>query len=176
MIRPCEEQEFEQIWAIINDGAQAYRGVIPADRWAEPYMSQDELRGQIEEGVVFWGYEEGGRLLAVMGMQRVKDVTLIRHAYVRSREQQRGIGSYLLTHLRGRTSDPVLIGTWEAAAWAIRFYERHGFTRVTQWEKDQLLRTYWRIPERQIETSVVLADWRGKRADVPTDSPKISGA
>jgi GNAT superfamily N-acetyltransferase len=176
MIRLCEEREFEQIWAIVNDGAQAYRGVIPADRCAEPYMSKDELRGQIEEGVVFWGYEEGSRLLAVMGIQRVKDVTLIRHAYVRSDEQKRGIGSHVLTHLRSMTSGPVLIGTWEAAAWAIRFYERHGFTRVRQQEKDRLLRTYWSVPERQIETSVVLTDWRDRRVDEPTSSPNISGA
>jgi GNAT superfamily N-acetyltransferase len=176
MIRPCEEREFEQIWEIVNDGAQAYRGVIPADRCAEPYMSEDELHGQIEEGVVFWGYEEGSRLLAVMGMQRVKDVTLIRHAYVRSGEQQRGIGSHLLTHLRSMTRGPVLIGTWEAAAWAIRFYERHGFTRVSQREKDRLLRTYWSVPERQIETSVVLADWRDGRLDGRPDNPNFSGA
>jgi GNAT superfamily N-acetyltransferase len=181
MIRPCEEREFKQVWEIINDGARAYRGVIPADRCAEPYMSEDELHGQIEEGVVFWGYEEGGRLVAVMGIQRVKDVTLIRHAYVRSGEQQRGIGSHLLTHLRRMTSAPVLIGTWEAAAWAIRFYERHGFTRVSQREKDQLLRTYWSVPERQIEISVVLADWRDRRADGPSDdpnsdNPNINGA
>jgi GNAT superfamily N-acetyltransferase len=172
MIRPCEEQELEQIWEIVNDGAQAYRGVIPADRCANPYMSKDELRGQIEEGVVFWGYEEGGRLLAVMGMQCVKDVTLIRHAYVRSDEQQRGIGSHLLTHLRSMVSGPVLIGTWEAAAWAIRFYERHGFSRVSQQEKDRLLRTYWSVPKRQIETSVVLADWERPR----TLMDSISGA
>jgi len=175
MIRPCEEREFEQIWEIINDGAQAYRGVIPADRCAEPYMSQDELHGQIEEGVVFWGYENGGKLLAVMGMQRVKDVTLIRHAYVRNGEQQRGIGSHLLTHLRSMTSDSVLIGTWQAAAWAIRFYERHGFTRVSEREKDQLLRTYWSVPERQIETSVVLADWGDRRVDEPACNPSVSG-
>ena len=176
MIRLCEEREFEQIWEIVNDGAQAYRGVIPADRCAEPYMSKDELRGQIEEGVVFWGYEEGSRLLGVMGIQRVKDVTLIRHAYVRSDEQKRGIGSHVLTHLRGMTSGPVLIGTWAAAAWAIRFYERHGFTRERQQEKDRLLRTYWSVPERQIETSVVLADWRDRRVDEPTSHPHISGA
>ena len=167
MTRPCEEQEFEQIWEIVNDGAQAYRGVIPADRCAEPYMSKDELRGQIAEGC---------RLLAVMGMQRVKDVTLIRHAYVRSGEQQRGIGSHLLTHLRSMMSGPVLIGTWEAAAWAIRFYERHGFMRVSQQEKDRLLRTYWSVPERQIETSVVLADWRDRRVDEPAGNPNISDA
>jgi GNAT superfamily N-acetyltransferase len=176
MIRPCEEREFEQIWEIINDGAQAYRGVIPADRCAEPYMPQEELHTQIADGVVFWGCEEGGRLLAVMGMQRVKDVTLIRHAYVRSDQQQRGIGGHLLRHLLGMTSDPVLIGTWEAAVWAIRFYERHGFTRVCQSEKDRLLRTYWNVPERQIETSVVLADWRDRRVDGPACNPSVSGA
>jgi GNAT superfamily N-acetyltransferase len=174
MIRRCKEQEFEQIWEIINDGAQAYRGVIPDDRWADPYMSQDELHGQIEQGVVFWGYEECDRLLAVMGMQRVKDVTLVRHAYVRSGEQQRGIGGHLLTHLRSMTSDAVLIGTWDAAVWAIRFYERHGFTRVSQNEKDRLLRTYWSVTERQIETSVVLADWRDRRIDGPSCNPGVS--
>jgi GNAT superfamily N-acetyltransferase len=176
MIRPCEDREFEQIGEIINDGAQAYRGVIAADRYAEPYMSRDELHRQIKEGVVFWGYEEGGRLLAVMGMQRVKDVTLIRHAYVRSGEQQRGIGSLLLGHLRSKTSDSVLIGTWQAAVWAIRFYERHGFTRVSAREKDQLLRAYWSVPERQIETSVVLADWRDRRVNGPPGDSNINGA
>ena len=163
MIRLCEEQEFEQIWAIVNDGAQAYRGVIPADRCAEPYMSKDELRGQIEEGVVFWGYEEGSRLLAVMGIQRVKDVTLIRHAYVRSGWQKRGIGAQLLGHLSGLTKDPILIGTWADAVWAIRFYEKHGFRMVGFAEKERLLKKYWKISERQTETSVVLADskWWG---------------
>ena len=123
-------------------------------------MPREELRRQLEETVVFWGYEEDGKLLAVMGMQRVKDVTLIRHAYVRGTQQKRGIGGTLLAHLREMTSDPVLIGTWQAAFWAIRFYEQHGFVQVTPQEKDQLLRTYWNVSERQIETSVVLADWK----------------
>ncbi len=164
MIRPCEDNEIDQVWSIINDGAQVYRGVIPADRWKEPYMSREELRQQIGEGVEFWGYEEEGLLLAVMGTQRVKDVTLIRHAYVLSSKQKRGLGSQLLNWLRGLTSSPVLIGTWRDAVWAIRFYERHGFAKVGDQEKDRLLRRYWNVPQRQIETSVVLADQRWRDA------------
>jgi GNAT superfamily N-acetyltransferase len=162
MIRGCDERDFAEIWAIINDGAQAYRGVIPADRWADPYMSAEKLRREWESGVTFWGFEEGGTLLAIMGLQHVDDVTLIRHAYVRNTHQKRGIGGHLLSHLRHMTARPVLIGTWTAAVWAIRFYERHGFQQVGTAEKDRLLRRYWVIPERQIETSVVLADetWR----------------
>jgi len=163
MIRRCEERDFELIWAIINDGAQAYKGIIPADRWTEPYMSREKLRHEIDEGVVFWGYEESGALPGVMGIQQVQDVTLIRHAYVRSSSQKRGIGAHLLGHLREMANDPVLIGTWADAVWAIRFYERHGFQVVGSEEKDRLLKKYWSIPERQIQTSVVLADsnWRG---------------
>jgi GNAT superfamily N-acetyltransferase len=162
MMRRCDERDFELIWAIINDGAKAYKGIIPADRWTEPYMSCEELRRQIDEGVVFWGYDESGTLAAVMGIQQVQDVTLIRHAYVRTSSQNRGIGTQLLSHLRGLTSDPVLIGTWADAVWAIQFYEKHGFQLVGPREKDRLLRKYWTIPERQVETSVVLADpkWR----------------
>ena len=162
MIRRCDDRDFELIWVIINDGARAYKGIIPADRWTEPYMSRVELRRQIDEGVVFWGYEESGTLAGVMGIQQVKDVTLIRHAYVRTSSQKRGIGARLLSHLRGLTSTPVLIGTWADAAWAIRFYETHGFHSVGPQEKDRLLRKYWTIPERQIETSVVLVEpkWR----------------
>jgi N-acetylglutamate synthase-like GNAT family acetyltransferase len=160
MIRKCEERDFEQIWEVINDAAQIYRGIIPVDRYSEPYMSREELRRQMEEAVVFWGHEEDGKLLAVMGIQQVKDVTLIRHAYVRGTQQKRGLGGGLLAHLRAMTSDPVLIGTWQAAFWAIRFYEQHGFVQVDLQEKDSLLRKYWNIPERQIETSVVLADWK----------------
>ena len=162
MIRRCDDRDFEAIWAIINDGALAYKGTIPADRWAEPYMSREELRRQVDEGVEFWGYEEAGTLVAVMGIQPVQDVTLIRHAYVRTTSQKRGIGAHLLSHLRELSSAPVLIGTWADAVWAIRFYERHGFQLVGPQEKDRLLRKYWRIPERQSETSVVLADpaWR----------------
>lgn len=158
MIRRCEEGDFEALWSIINDGAQAYRGVIPADRWHEPYMPREELRHEMEQGVSFWGYEDGGALLGVMGIQPVQDVTLIRHAYVRTGGQQRGIGGQLLNHLLARAGGHVLIGTWKAATWAIRFYEKHGFSLVSEAEKERLLRKYWTIPERQVETSVVLAD------------------
>ena len=158
MIRRCDERDFELIWTIINDGAQAYKGTIPADRWTEPYMSKNELRHEIDDGVAFWGYEESGKLVAVMGLQQVRDVTLIRHAYVASISQKRGIGACLLSHLRKLTPGPVLIGTWSDAVWAIRFYEKHGFRIVPQPWKDLLLKRYWGIPERQIETSVVLAD------------------
>ncbi|HYK81497.1 MAG TPA: GNAT family N-acetyltransferase, partial [Gemmatimonadales bacterium] len=123
MIRRCDDRDFELIWAIINDGAQAYKGVIPADCWTEPYMSRGQLRHEIDEGVVFWGYEETGTLLGVMGLQHVQDVTLNRHAYVRSSSQKRGIGARLLSHLRELANGPVLIGTWADAVWAIRFYE-----------------------------------------------------
>jgi GNAT superfamily N-acetyltransferase len=166
MIRCCDDRDFELIWAIINDGAKAYKGIIPADRWTEPYMSCEELRRQIDEGVVFWGYEEAGTLAAVMGIQHVQDVTLIRHAYVRTSRQKRGIGAQLLDHLRGLTSGPVLIGTWAAAVWAIQFYKKYGFQLVGSYEKDRLLRKYWTIPERQIQSSVVLADekwWETQR-------------
>jgi len=163
MIRRCDDRDFELIWAIINDGAQAYKGIIPADRWTEPYMSREKLQHDIDEGVVFWGYEESGTLVGVMGLQQVRDVTLIRHAYVVTSSQKRGIGAHLLSHLRELANRPVLIGTWADAVWAIRFYERHGFQMVGVEEKNRLLKKYWTIPERQIETSVVLADstWRG---------------
>jgi len=163
MIRRCDDHDFELIWAIINDGARAYKGVIPEDRWTEPYMSKKELRHEMDEGVAFWGYEESGTLAGVMGLQPVKDVTLIRHAYVCTHRQRCGIGVQLLASLREAANGPVLIGTWADAVWAVRFYERHGFRTVSPQEKSQLLRRYWAIPERQIETSVVLADpewWR----------------
>ncbi len=160
MIRACNEGDFAAIFAIINDAAQAYRGIIPADRWHEPYMSADELRHEIASGVNFWGSEESGQLLGVMGIQDVKDVTLIRHAYVRTAHRNQGIGQKLLAHLQKLSERPVLIGTWAAAIWAIRFYEKNGFRLVTPAEKDRLLRKYWRIPDRQIETSVVLVDGR----------------
>jgi len=161
MIRRCEDRDFEVIWDIVNDGARAYKGIIPADRWTEPYMSREKLRHEIEDGVVFWGYEDGGSLVGVMGIQPVKDVTLIRHAYVRSSSQKRGFGGHLLSHLRGLASRPVLIGTWADAIWAIRFYEKYGFELVGPEEKDRLLKKYWSIPERQIETSVVLVEASG---------------
>ena len=162
MIRKCEGRDFEMIWAIINDGAEAYRGIIPVDRWTEPYMAREKLREEIEHGVVFWGYEDEGKLSGVMGIQDVQDVTLIRHAYVRSGNQKRGIGAQLLRHLLELAERPVLIGTWADAVWAIRFYEKHGFELVRAKEKERLLKKYWSIPERQVETSVVLADetWR----------------
>jgi N-acetylglutamate synthase-like GNAT family acetyltransferase len=156
MIRPCTDADFDAIHEIINDAAQAYCGVIPADCWHDPYMPKEYLRHEIDSGVRFWGWGEGGPLVGVMGIQDVQDVTLIRHAYVRTANRNGGIGGKLLGELRKLTSRPVLIGTWAAATWAIRFYERHGFRVVTPEEKDRLLKKYWSICERQIETSVVL--------------------
>ncbi len=158
MIRPCDEEDFPVMLEIINDAARAYRDVIPADCWSEPYMSADECRREIKDGVQFWGVEEGGELVGVMGIQHVRDVSLIRHAYVRTAKRQKGIGSKLLGALRMQSTRPLLVGTWAAASWAVRFYEKHGFCLVTPDEKDALLRTYWNISERQVETSVVLAD------------------
>jgi N-acetylglutamate synthase-like GNAT family acetyltransferase len=163
MIRRCDDGDAQKIWTIINDGAQAYKGVIPADQWTEPYMSREEMQSEIDDGVMFWGFEDGGELVGVMGIQKVLEVTLIRHAYVKTRWQKRGIGEQLLSHLSGLTRDPILIGTWADAVWAIRFYEKHGFRMVGLAEKDQLLKKYLKISERQRETSVVLADlkWQG---------------
>ena len=158
MIRPCHDRDFEAIYAVINDAAKKYEGIIPPDRWKTPYMSADELRHEIDDGVIFWGFEEGGHLVGVMGIQHVKDVTLIRHAYVRSDRQNLGIRQKLLSVLRCRTHLPLLIGTWADADWAIRFYEKHGFKRVSLEEKDRLLKKYWSVPDRQIKASVVLAD------------------
>jgi GNAT superfamily N-acetyltransferase len=156
-IRPCRDDERDAILAIVNAAAQAYRGVIPADRWREPYMASSELDGEIAAGVAFWGYEAGGALVGVMGIQPVRDVELIRHAYVSPGSQRHGVGGALLAHLaRGRTPR-MLVGTWAAAEWAIRFYRRHGFELVSPARKVALLETYWTIPERQIESSVVLA-------------------
>jgi GNAT superfamily N-acetyltransferase len=156
MIRGCVEADFAAIESVINEAAQAYRGVIPVDRWHEPYMSARELEAEIDAGVNFWGWEESGALIGVMGIQQVRDVTLIRHAYVRTAAQGRGIGSALLAFLTGQASGPLLVGTWAAAEWAIRLYQRHGFRLVSPQEKDRLLATYWKIPLRQKETSVVL--------------------
>jgi GNAT superfamily N-acetyltransferase len=156
MIRRCREDEVPEIGAIINGAAEAYRGVIPADRWHEPYMPLEHLRAEIAAGVVFWGYEDGD-LLGVMGIQPVKDVELIRHAYVKPDVQARGIGGALLEHLVSSTDRPILVGTWAAATWAIGFYQRHGFELTTRERTRELLQAYWTIPERQIETSVVLS-------------------
>lgn len=158
MIRQCNDRDFEIIYSIINDAARVYKGVIPGDRWKEPYMSKDELQHQINEGVVFWGYEEDGELIGVMGIQHVQDVSLIRHAYVRPEKQNRGIGQELLFELYSQIDRPTLIGTWAGAVWAIQFYEKNGFKIVSQQEKNRLLEKYWSIPARQVETSVVLAD------------------
>ena len=156
-VRACTAADVPAMCAIVNDAAQAYRGVIPADRWHEPYMPEAELRAEIDAGVVFWGWEEERRLLGVMGLQDVQDVALIRHAYVVTASRGRGIGGRLLEFLLGETARPVLVGTWAAATWAIRFYERHGFALTGAAEKERLLRRYWSIPDRQIDTSVVLA-------------------
>ncbi|HEY3706294.1 MAG TPA: GNAT family N-acetyltransferase [Terracidiphilus sp.] len=157
-IRPCTEGEFESIWSVVNDGAVAYRGSIPPDRLHDPYMTREELQSEISDGVRFWAYEDARGVAAVMGLQDVQDVTLVRHAYVRSERQREGIGSRMLRELRALARGPLLIGTWADATWAIRFYERHGFHIVSHEEKERLLRKYWKIPERQVETSVVLAD------------------
>ena len=158
MIRQCNDRDFEIIYSIINDAARVYKGVIPEDRWKEPYMSKDELQHQINADVVFWGYEEEGDLIGVMGIQHVQDVRLIRHAYVRRESQNQGIGQELLVELCRQTDRPTLIGTWANAVWAIQFYEKNGFKIVSQQEKNRLLEKYWSIPARQVETSVVLAD------------------
>jgi len=157
-IRLCTSEDRDQIFQIVNQAAQAYRDTIPADRWHEPYMPMEELEGEIADGVDFWGYEVDGELVGVMGIQSVRDVDLIRHAYVLSNQQGRGVGSALIKHLREIATRPMLVGTWADATWAIRFYERHGFELVPPAEKDRLLKKYWKIPERQIETSVVLTD------------------
>ncbi len=156
-IRPCRDNERDDILSIINAAAQAYRGAIPADRWHEPYMPGDELDRERAAGVVFWGYEDDGGLAGVMGLQGVRDVKLIRHAYTAPARQRAGIGGKLLQHLQQMSDKPMLVGTWAAATWAIRFYERHGFALVSPARKTALLQSYWTIPERQIETSVVLA-------------------
>jgi len=163
MIRKCYSKDFGAIYEIINDAAQAYKGLIPEDCWKEPYMSEEELWHEIKQGVRFWGYEEKNELVGVMGIQDVKDVTLIRHAYVRTQNRNRGIGSKLLSFLRRKINRPILIGAWKAATWAVKFYEKHGFKLVTEKEKDILLRKYWSIPLRQIETSVVLKEKKSKR-------------
>jgi N-acetylglutamate synthase-like GNAT family acetyltransferase len=161
VIRSCAIDGSEDviIHSIINDAAQAYKGIIPQDRFSEPYMSMEHLKSEVADGVAFWGYEdEEGNLIGVMGVQDKGDVVLIRHAYVRTNQRGKGIGSKLLAQLMDASDKPILIGTWASASWAISFYMRHGFKQVDQQEKEQLLRTYWSIPDRQIETSVVLCD------------------
>lgn len=160
LIRKSVETDSAAMLAIVNDAAQAYRGVIPVDQWREPYMPTDELLKEIAAGVVFWVAEQEGRLLGVMGIQDKGDVALVRHAYVAPTIQRKGVGTRLLRHVKDLTDKPILIGTWANASWAIEFYRRNGFTVVPNSHKDRLLRKYWSIPARQIETSVVLADGR----------------
>lgn len=167
MIRQCCSNDINSIFKIINDAAKAYKGVIPEDRFHEPYMSKEYLKHEIDSGVIFWGYEKNGKLIGVMGIQDVQDVTLIRHAYVQTTYRNQGIGGRLISHLKSLTSLPTLVGTWAAAAWAIRFYEKYGYRLVAQDEKNLLLKKYWSIPDRQVETSVVLADenWFSQRSE-----------
>jgi GNAT superfamily N-acetyltransferase len=165
-IRPLRDDEWDAALGVINAAAERYRGVIPDDRWHDPYFSAEYLAGEIAAGVLFSGYEARGELLGVMGVQEVDDATLIRHAYVVPRAQGTGIGGRLLTALLPSTDGPVLVGTWAAAGWAISFYEKHTFVLVTAEEKNRLLRRYWDIPERQVETSVVLA-WAGRDRRAP---------
>jgi GNAT superfamily N-acetyltransferase len=164
-VRRSTAADVPAIFAIVNDAARAYRGVIPADRWHEPYMPKEELEREIAAGIDFWVAEEGGKVLGVMGMQDKGDVALVRHAYTASAAQRKGIGSALLRHIERLTPKPVLIGTWADAKWAIDFYVRNGYTVVSHADKERLLRQYWSIPARQIETSVVLADrrWMAER-------------
>jgi GNAT superfamily N-acetyltransferase len=161
-IRACSAADVPALIGIINDAAQAYKGIIPTDRWHEPYMPREELEAEIAAGVAFWGAARDGRLLGVMGIQDRGEVTLIRHAYVRTSERRQGIGEALLRHLETLTAKPILIGTWSAATWAIAFYEKHGYRVLSRPEIVRLLRKYWRIPERQVDTSVVLANARWK--------------
>jgi N-acetylglutamate synthase-like GNAT family acetyltransferase len=158
LIRKSVKADLDAILAIVNDAAQAYRGVIPADRWHEPYMPAAELSNEVAAGVVFFVAEQEGRLVGVMGIQDKGDVALVRHAYVAPSTQRSGVGTTLLRHVQRLTDKPILIGTWAAASWAIDFYRRNGFTVVGNSDKNRLLTTYWSIPPRQIETSVVLAD------------------
>jgi GNAT superfamily N-acetyltransferase len=168
-IRQSTDADRAAMLAIINDAAEAYRGVIPADRWHEPYMSPAELEKEQAAGVTFWVSGQGESLSGLMGIQDKGDVALVRHAYVASTAQRTGVGSSLLRFVQRLVDKPILIGTWAAAAWAIEFYRRNGFTVVSSTEKDRLLRTYWSIPARQIETSVVLADgrWIARRREDP---------
>jgi len=158
MIRQCTNNDFETIYGIINDAAQAYKGVIPEDRWHVPYMSRIQLRHEMEDGVRFWGIEEEQILVGVMGIQDKGRVCLIRHAYIKTSRRKEGIGTRLLRHLESMTEKPILIGTWAAATWAIRFYQKNGYRLLSEAEKNDLLKKYWNIPRRQVQTSVVLAD------------------
>lgn len=158
MIRKCIDSEIETIYEVINDAAMAYMNAIPADRWKNPYMSMEELKEQIEDGVAFYCYERDAEILGVMGIQDKGDVTLIRHAYVRTMHRKAGIGTKLLMYLTKEQQKPILIGAWKDATWAIDFYLKNGFRLAEEEEKNMLLKKYWEIPKRQVETSVVLMD------------------
>jgi GNAT superfamily N-acetyltransferase len=164
MIRECLAKDRADIYSIVNDAANAYKDVIPADRWHEPYMPMEELETQIADGVVFYGYEMDGALAGVMGIQDKGEVALIRHAYVRTAIRNSGIGSKLLKFLEARTDKPILIGTWLAATWAIGFYKKNGYVPLDRHETETLLKRFWKIPLRQVETSIVLANaaWNSK--------------
>jgi N-acetylglutamate synthase-like GNAT family acetyltransferase len=170
MIRKCTYDDLPALYTIINDAAQAYKGVIPADRWHEPYMPMQELRQEIRDGVQFWGYELDGDLIGVMGMQDKGDVALIRHAYVKTARRNQGFGTELLRHLERTTAKPILIGTWADATWAIRFYEKNGYRLLSRNDTERLLRQYWSIPDRQVITSVVLANAKWEPANRPVGS------
>jgi N-acetylglutamate synthase-like GNAT family acetyltransferase len=165
MIRKCTEADFSTLYEVINDAAQAYRGIIPQDRWHEPYMPMEELKSEIAAGVRFWGCESDGELLGVMGIQDKGEVDLIRHAYVKTAKRKQGIGTELLRHIEKLARKPILLGTWIDATWAIAFYEKNGYRRLSRRDTERLLRRYWSIPERQMETSVVLANaaWKSDR-------------
>jgi GNAT superfamily N-acetyltransferase len=156
VIRACESTDFQRIYEIINDAAIVYKGVIPEDRWQEPYMSASYLQHEIDSGVVFWGYDDGTGLCGVMGVQDRGDVHLIRHAYVRTQDHKKGIGTMILKKIEAEITTPILVGTWMAATWAISFYEKNGYTLLDKSHGDELLLKYWDIPERQLETSIVL--------------------
>ena len=164
MIREATAEDFEEIFNIINDAAIAYKDVIPPDQWHEPYMTREELQSQIEEGVRFSCYVENNEILGVMGIQDKSDVALIRHAYVRTKQRKKGIGTLLLQELIKDAKKPILIGTWKAADWAIRFYEKHDFRLMEEEEKNSILKKYWTIPDRQVEASVVLVDRKYRKS------------
>ena len=155
MIRPYRNDDLQSVCAIINDAATAYKGAIPDDCWHEPYMPMDELQREVAT-MTFYGFEEDGRLVGVIGYQPLEDVTLLRHLYVETARQRHGLGSALLRHVVGLTATPrLLVGMWADAPWAIRFYQRHGFSLLP--DGDRLLRTYWTIPARQRQASLVMA-------------------
>ena len=165
MIRKCTEADLSALYEVINEAARAYKGIIPEDRWHEPYMPMEELKSEIAAGVRFWGSESEGELIGIMGIQDKGEVELIRHAYVRTANRKQGIGGELLRHIEKLAGKPILLGTWIDAAWAVAFYEKNGYRRLPRQETESLLRKYWSIPERQIETSVVLANaaWNSGR-------------